>query len=73
MDDVTLVEIDLGKHSFWLNEQEARGRAMFRKKPSRKLLSEFFATFHACTVLTEACAGSYRTARNLPHPGTRSS
>jgi hypothetical protein len=46
---------------------------MFRKKLSRKLLAEFFATFHACAVLMEACAGSHRTARHLPHPSTRSS
>ena len=58
MNDVTLVGIDLGKHSFHLHGQNAKGNAVFRKKMSRKQLVEFFATFHACTVVMEACAGS---------------
>ena len=36
MDDVTLVGIDLGKHSFHLHGQDAKGRALLRKKLSRK-------------------------------------
>jgi len=32
---------------------------------SRKQLAEFFATFHACTVVMEACAGSHHMARKL--------
>ena len=31
----------------------------------RKQLIEFFATFHACTVVMEACAGSHHMARKL--------
>ena len=41
MDDVTLVGIDLGKHSFHLHGQDAKGKAVFRKKMSRKQLIEF--------------------------------
>lgn len=47
MDDVTFVGIDLGKHSFHLHGQDAKGKAVFRKELSRKQLIEFFATFHA--------------------------
>lgn len=65
MDDVTLVGIDLGKHSFHLHGQDAKGKAVFRNKRSRKQLIEFFATFHACTVIMEACAGSHHMARKL--------
>ena len=65
MDDVTLVGIDLGKHSFHLHGQDAKGKAVFRKKLSRKQLIEFFATFHTCTVIMEACAGSHHMARKL--------
>jgi hypothetical protein len=54
MGDVTLVGIDRGKHSFHLHGQDAKGKAVFRKKLSRKPLIEFFATFHACTVIMEA-------------------
>jgi len=42
MDDVTLVGIDLGKHSFHLHGQDVKGNAVFRKKMSRKQLTEFF-------------------------------
>jgi len=69
MDDVTLVGIDLGKHSFHLHGQDAKGKALFRKKMSRKELIEFFATFHACTVVMEACAGSHHMARKLAEFG----
>lgn len=65
MENVTLVGIDLGKHSFHLHGQDRRGTAMFRKKVSRKQLIEFFATFHSCTVVMEACAGAHHLARRL--------
>lgn len=65
MQDVTLVGIDLGKHSFHLHGQDRRGKAMFRKKVTRKQLIEFFATLHACTVVMEACAGAHYMARKL--------
>lgn len=59
MQNVTLVGIDLGKHSFHLHGQDKAGKAVFRRKVSRKQLVEFFATFHACTVMMEACAGAH--------------
>jgi transposase len=65
LQDVTLVGIDLGKHSFHLHGQDRRGKGVFRKKLSRKQLVEFFATFHACTIVMEACAGSHHMARKL--------
>jgi transposase len=58
MQNVTLVGIDLGKHSFHLHGQNQHGNAVFRKKVSRKQLVEFFATFYACTVVMEAMCGS---------------
>lgn len=65
MEDVTLIGIDLGKHSFHLHGQDGRGHAVFRKKFSRKQLIEFFATFHPCTVVMEACAGAHHMVRRL--------
>lgn len=65
MQNVTLIGIDLGKHSFHLHGQDARGKEVFRKKLGRKQLIEFFATFHSCTVVMEACAGSHYMARKL--------
>ncbi len=65
MQDVTLVGIDLGKHSFHLNGQDRCGKAVFRKKVGRKQLLEFFAKFHACTVVMEACGASTCTTSSL--------
>jgi len=65
LQEVTLVGIDLGKHSFHLHGQDRKGKGVFRKKLSRKQLVEFFATFHACTIVMEACAGSHHMARKL--------
>jgi transposase len=65
VENVTLIGIDLGKHSFHLHGQDKHGKAMFRKKVTRKQLVEFFATFHACVVVMEACAGAHWMARKL--------
>ncbi|MFM0140928.1 IS110 family RNA-guided transposase [Caballeronia grimmiae] len=65
MNDVTLVGIDLGKHSFHLHGQDRRGRAVFRKKLTRKQLMLFFSNFPRCTVVMEACAGAHYIARKL--------
>jgi len=59
MQSVTLVGIDLGKHSFHLHGQDNSGRAIFKKKVNRKQLFEFFATLQVCTVVMEACAGAH--------------
>lgn len=65
MESVTLIGIDLGKHSFHLHGQDRRGKAVFCKKVSRRQLYEFFAKFHACTVVMESCAGAHYLARKL--------
>jgi transposase len=65
MQDVTLIGIDLGKHSFHVHGQDRQGKALLRKKFSRKQLIEFLATFHSCTVVMEACAGAHHMARLL--------
>lgn len=73
MQDVTMVGIDLGKYSFHLHGQDRHGKAVFRKKAGRKQFLEFFAKFHACTVVMEACAGAHHMARKLVSFGHRSS
>lgn len=65
MQDVTLIGIDLGKHSFHVHGQDRQGKALLRKKFSRKQLIEFLANFHPCTVVMEACAGAHHMARQL--------
>ncbi len=65
MQSVTMIRIDLGKHSFHVHGQDRVGKAVFRKKFSRKQLLEFLATFHPCTVVMEACAGAHWMARKI--------
>jgi transposase len=65
MENVTLIGIDLGKHSFHVHGQDRHGKALLRKKFSRTQLLEFFARFHRCTVVMEACAGAHCMARKL--------
>jgi transposase len=65
MQDVTVIGIDLGKHSFHVHGQDLHGKALLRKKFSRKQLIEFLAKFHVCTVVMEACAGAHYMARQL--------
>jgi len=69
MQDVTLIGIDLGKHSFHVHGQDQYGKALLRKKFSRKQLLEFLATFHTCTIVMEACAGAHWMARQLADYG----
>lgn len=65
MQSVTLIGIDLGKHSFHLHGQDQHGHAVLKKKVNRKQLFEFLATFQVCTVVMEACAGAHYMARKL--------
>lgn len=45
MSTVTLIGIDLGKHSFHLHGQDATGRMVFRKKCSRLISPQFVRPF----------------------------
>lgn len=65
MQSVAMIGIDLGKHAFHLHGQDRHGKAVFRKKVSRTQLMEFLATFPACMVVMEACAGAHYLARRL--------
>lgn len=65
MNDLALVGIDLGKHTFHLHGQDKPGRELFRKKLSRQPMMRFFANLPACTVVMEACAGTHFVTRKL--------
>jgi len=65
MQDVTLIGIDLGKHSFHLHGQDRHGKAVLRKKCSRKQLIELVSRLQPCTIVMEACAGAHHMARQL--------
>ena len=69
MNEVTLIGIDLAKHSFHLHAQDAAGRMVFRKKLSRQQLLRTLAKVSSCRVVMEACAGSHWLARQLAGMG----
>ncbi len=71
MQSVTLIRIDLGKHSFHLHGQDRANWAIFRKKVSCKQLVEFFATFHACTVVMGSLCRRTYMARRLADLGSQ--
>lgn len=65
MQNVTLIGIDLGKHSFHVHCQDKSGKALLRKKFSRTKLMEFLAGAPSATVVMEACAGAHFMARRI--------
>ncbi|MDZ5461094.1 IS110 family RNA-guided transposase [Azohydromonas lata] len=69
MGDVSLIGIDLGKHSFHLHAQDSSGRMVFRKKLTRSQLLAQLGNFQACTVAMESCAGAHWLARHLAAMG----
>ncbi|MBI6547557.1 IS110 family transposase [Xenorhabdus lircayensis] len=69
MQNVTLIGIDLGKHSFHIHCQDKFGKTMLRKKFTRTKLMEFLAGCTSTTVVMEACAGAHFMARRIADLG----
>lgn len=65
MKNVTLIGIDLGKHSFHLHGQDEAGRMVFRKKLTRGQMLTLLGNTLSCTVVMEACAGAHWIARRI--------
>lgn len=65
MNDVTLIGIDLGKHSFHLHGQDGSGRMVFRKKLTRSQMFTLLGNTPACAVVMEACAGAHWVSRRV--------
>lgn len=65
MSTVTLIGIDLGKHSFHPHGQDATGRMVFRKKCSRQQLFALLGNMPCRTVVMEACARAHWMARRI--------
>ncbi|EBE3721536.1 IS110 family transposase [Salmonella enterica] len=65
MQNVTLIGIDLGKHSFHVHCQDKSGKELLRKKFTRTKLMLFLATCPTATVVMEACAGAHFMARRI--------
>ncbi len=65
MQNVALIGIDLGKHSFHIHCQDQSGNALLRKKFTRTKLMQFLATCPSSVVVMEACAGAHFMARRI--------
>lgn len=72
MNNIALIGIDLGKHSFHVHCQDNSGRALIRKKYTRAKLFEFLANTPSAKVVMEACAYDVAAAPQLPLPETHS-
>jgi hypothetical protein len=59
MQDLTLIGVHLGTHSFHVHGQDRHGKALLRKKFGRTQLIGFSATFHCCTVVMEQASPCY--------------
>lgn len=71
MNDISLIGIDLGKHSFHVHCQDRSGNAITRKKFTRARLFEFLSNCPPATVVMEACAGAHFMARKISDLGHR--
>ncbi|MDX8001239.1 transposase [Xenorhabdus sp. Reich] len=69
MQNVTLIGIDLGKHSFHIHCQDKSGKVILRKKFTCPKLMEFLAGCSSVTVVMEACAGAHFMARRIADLG----
>ncbi|EHD2989698.1 IS110 family transposase [Salmonella enterica] len=69
MQNVALIGIDLGKHSFHIHCQDQSGKALLRKKFTRTKLMQFLATCPSSVVVMEACAGAHFMARRISDIG----
>ncbi len=70
MAEVTIIGIDLAKHSFQLHGAHADGSVAFRKKLSREKLLDFLAAQPSCVVAMEACGSAHywgREAQAIGH------
>ncbi|EFG9132192.1 TPA: IS110 family transposase [Escherichia coli] len=69
MQNVALIGIDLGKHSFHIHCQDKSGNALLRKRFTRTKLMQFLVTCPSSVVVMEACAGAHFMARRISDIG----
>ena len=69
MQNVALIGIDFGKHSFHIHCQDKSGNALLRKKFTRTKLMQFLVTCPSSVVVMEACAGAHFMARRISDIG----
>lgn len=65
MVEVSIIGLDLAKHSFQVHGAAADGSVIFRKKLSRVRVLPFFAAQPRCMVAMEACATAHDWGREI--------
>jgi len=58
MSNITLLAVDLAKNVFQLHGTDKTGKAVLKKKISRKKLLEFVANLPPCNIYMEACGSA---------------
>lgn len=69
MQNVTLIGINLGKHSFHVHCQDKHGNTLLHKKFSRTQLINFLSSCQAATLVMEACGGTHFMVCRIAHLG----
>lgn len=69
MQNIKLIGIDLGKHSFHIHCQDNSGNVLLRKKFTRPKLIEFLSDCTSASVVMETCAGAHFMARRITDLG----
>ena len=65
MATVTLIGLDIGKHSFHLIGHDLAGHPVLKRQFTRTQLITFLAQHPACRIVMEACCGAHWLARKL--------
>ncbi len=63
--NITTIGLDIAKNVFQVHGVERNGKAVVRKKLSRRKVLEFFANLPACLIGIEACPGAHYWGREL--------
>lgn len=69
MHNLAVIGIDIAKSVFQLQGNDEKGKALFKKKLSRKDLLTFLANQPRCVVAMEACGGAHYLGRKLRELG----
>lgn len=65
MSEVSIIGLDLAKHSFQVHGAAKDGTVLFRKKLTRAQVLAFFVDQSPCTVAMEACATAHEWGREI--------
>ena len=69
MKEVSILAIDLAKHTFQVCGSTAEGEVVFNRKYSRAKLEQLLASHRPCVVAMEACATSHHWGRTAQKSG----